>query len=694
MARRRLNRRSSPSVLSLDVFDTALTRGCGPPSAAFLMLGRQLSRRGLLPSTPEHFARARVRADREVWFRSGGLDAPVVLEDFYAELCRSLWLDPKTIPLLVNAELQLEATLLRPVPQTRQLIDRYAASGARVVFITDTYFPRQFIEDQLRRSGLWVTDARVFASSEYTTSKAGGGLFDQMTCELGLDPRDVVHMGDNRHSDVAMPRTRGLRAVHLGRGELNRYESCLAGHQYDTAGLSAALAGASRLARLRVDADGPLERPIRDVACGVAAPFLVAYVLWLLKRAHQLGIKRLYFLSRDGQVLVEVARTMASKMAIEMDLRYLYASRDSTNLAATVHAGEEELGWIERDLDDLTVQQLLARFDISAADLQERLPNLPVSLNSAAGSSDVHQIWRALSGTDAGRSLVLYRAAQRRSVVMSYLRQEGVLDNVPGAFVDFGGVGSQMRALHSLTVLGGGQRPRLFLVGLDDPAAAGLSVPESDPDWLVDTECYLYDHRRRTGMRRRRGFGTLVQMFVAADHGTVTGYARRDDMVVPQLQPDIDDEVIRWGLATFRAAVAAFVHHLELDNDLVDVDADLRAAVTEVIDLLWSDPSYSEAQAWGAFPFEGAQVVSSDRQRLAAPYTWATVARGVRDGTFPDLGWMHWFEASLRLSRAMVRIPLSRSMSVYRWLERTSDPRATGVLRLMRRVLGRPEPRG
>jgi FMN phosphatase YigB (HAD superfamily) len=683
------NKRSvAVRAVSFDVFDTALTRACGAPGAVFALLGRRLWSDGVVTCTPEEFARVRERAEAEVWRRAGGLDARVTLDDFHLEVCRRLGIEPSVIPRLVAAELELEAEVLRPVPGTRERIEQFTAEGVPIVFTTDTYFPRQFIEDQLRRHGLLPAGAQVFASTESDTSKAGGALFDEVVAGTGVEATTLLHVGDNPYADVEMPGRRGIRTDWFQEGQLNRYERLLADHVWESGGLSATYAGASRLARLHTPVTGARDAAIRDVACGVAAPFLVAYVSWILRRADRAELRRLYFLSRDGQIMRTVAERLVAKLGLDIDIRYLHASRGSTNLAATFRADDEELAWIERDLGELGSRDLLAKFDLDPEDVRS-VAGIDGLTDAPAGSEQVRELLRALRRPGEARDLLLEKALQRRVIVTAYLGQQGLFDGVAQGIVDFGGVGSQMRALHSL-ISAAAPSPRLFLVGLDDPAAAGLPPQPEGPDWLADTECFLYDHRRKLGMLRRRGFGTCVQMFCAADHGTVTGYRENGDMIEPELRVAMDEELLDWGLPVLRDAVTAFVDQLHLDDRSVDAAGDARGAVTAVVDLFWTEPTRREAAAWGAFPFEGAHAVVHDRGRLAWPYTWVGVARGVRDGTFPDLGWTHWFEGSLRLSRATVRIPVSAAASLYRWLERTEHPRAGGVLRLLRRALGRP----
>ena len=59
----------------------------------------------------------------------------------------------------------------------------------------------------------------------------------------------------------------------------------------------------------------------------VIAPVLFAYVDWLLADAVHRKIDCLYFLSRDGYQMLEIAKIICKKRDYDMELRYLYCSR-------------------------------------------------------------------------------------------------------------------------------------------------------------------------------------------------------------------------------------------------------------------------------------------------------------------------------------------------------------------------------
>ena len=676
-------------ILSLDVFDTTLVRSCGAPQALYLWLGRRLVQRGVISCTPEVFARARSRAERQVWHREGGLDARVGVEDFYGEVIRSLWLDVDLIPTLVKAELELEEQCLIATPLASRLIDAARESESQVIFNTDTYFSSEFVVRQLQRHKLWLPNALCHASFEYDGSKATGSGFEKLLSTTGASPSEVVHAGDNHHSDVRMPRRFDINAHFLAEGRLNRYEELLDQASWDTSGLGAAFAGASRLARLSVTVETEREEAIRDVAAGVAAPVLIGYVLWLLHRAHDLGLSRLYFIARDGQTLADIARILVERLGFAIEIRYLYASRRTTNLAAVLEGNDEELAWVYRERSIVSPEKLLARLDIAWEEMTGLL-NGAVVERAAPGTTD--EAFDAISNalrSGPGRTLLLERAAQRRQTIASHLQQEGVLDGGRYGLVDFGGIGTQMRALHDLMVHEGAPAPSVFLIGLDSLADAGLPQTVDAGSWIDKTECYLYDHRRKLGYRRRRGFGTCVQMFCAADHGTVTGYENGDGRMKPVLSPEVDEPLIAWGLPVVQETLRHVAKTVVIDEDLVDLRADLREISSELIGLFWSSPTREEAVAWGAFPFVGAEAEGEAAKPLATRYFWRQVVRDTLRRSFPNLGWQHWYEGSVRQSGAMLRSMLGAAYRTYRNLERSPTSRAYRALRLAKRLRGR-----
>jgi predicted HAD superfamily hydrolase len=290
----------SADIMSFDVFDTLLTRAVGAPSSLFLLLGRLPEVTRMTNCTPEEFARLRIEAERRA--RSGRRE--ITLHDIYSELGAGLGLPAAQRQQLADCELALERRLSRALPKATSLLKAHGAD--RRVALSDMYLPAHFVTELLERQGFAELLDRVIVSSEHGVTKSDGGLFGVLIELEQTMARRCRHVGDNPLSDVRVPRLLGLQAEHVPDAALNRYEQIWEQHRWSSGGLSSLFAGASRLARLEADASAELA-PIVDVAAGVAAPLLSAYVLWVLASAQREGLKRLYFLARDGEILYLLA---------------------------------------------------------------------------------------------------------------------------------------------------------------------------------------------------------------------------------------------------------------------------------------------------------------------------------------------------------------------------------------------------
>src|SRR5215469_9938574 len=106
------------------------------------------------------------------------------------------------------------------------------------------------------------------------------------------------------------------------------------------------LAGCSRLARLDGAGKTAQHQRLREIAAHTAGPFLSGFVLWVLQTAKAKGLKRLYFISRDGFILLKVAKELARSVDPSIELRYLYGSRQSWHFPASRGKDLEKASWV------------------------------------------------------------------------------------------------------------------------------------------------------------------------------------------------------------------------------------------------------------------------------------------------------------------------------------------------------------
>lgn len=489
-----------------DCFDTLVTRASVEPIDVFRLLAWRLAKEGAIRETDAlRFVRARVST--EAALRAERARSEVTLCAIYGRLRHEFGWTRRRAVRAARLEIDAEARLLIPV---RGLFEEaFAQAGPTPVILTDTYLSGRIVTRLLiGLCGPGMSRPRVFASSDLQRTKASGELFGHVLDRAGLEPGQVVHRGDHPTSDVLVPRSLGMRVepvqpIGLLPYEYKREKSALG----DT--FARVVGGAMRAARA---AAGPSADPgALEAFGGHGATALAGYVAWLLVEARRRGIGRLWFLARDGQVLLEIARRMAPVLHPTARLDYVHASRVAWCLPAYPDLQVALDRWLARYVggaraDDVAMATGLPRDDALAL------------MHLAASGADARD-----ERHGALRMRFADRAGQARVVLLGYLRSRGLMEPGDVLLVDVGWNASLQRALQELLAADGASAPTIrgVYVGLRrHPAGV-------HPDDLLE---YAPGEARINA--------SVVELLTRADHGSTLGYVEgQDGVVAPVLQP-------------------------------------------------------------------------------------------------------------------------------------------------------------
>lgn len=649
----KLTQRKALELITFDVFDTVLTNVLDHPEAVYFQVGRRLSQQGLITVTPEAFARARAMAERRIRAVSDP-KRDVTLVQIYEELSRSnAWVRDQ-VQEMMACEMSVERQASLPVPGVESVLDWIRSEIGRIVFVSDMYLPTEFIADQLSQYGLLKDGDRLFVSGECGVRKGhNGDLLSYVVEDLGVVARHAIHVGNDWMVDVMSARKVGMDAIYLPSANLNRYERTLNRAHWESQGISSLYAGASRVARLEVLArDRDVDEALLAVCSGVAAPLIVDYTLWLLRRASDLGLKRLFFLAREGEVVFAAAQDLVKGLGLDIELRYLHVSRRALNLAFLGDADRAELEWALTGFENDTTRTLLSRLDLTPEELLDEL--------SAAGFADDRwselltrtsfEILLGVFGQERIRDLIRIRAQNRRKLVDEYLSQQGFLDDIEVGLVDTTGVGSQFRVLQGLRGSRGTSPLQCFLmVRIWQPRLDYTDFPE-----IHGYYCDQYAYRRHYSIP---GLTAMLEVFCAAGHGGVAGFRRGESGSV---EPELDEMAGAEGRYRYtslvRQVLASFVKAVLREPSFAKGTTDSRPAVIKTYSLFWDSPTRAEACAWGQYPLEGGSVSSSAQQVLAPPLSFRHLIRILlHDPSARFLGRFAWRAGSEQVSSTSVR---------------------------------------
>jgi hypothetical protein len=417
-----------------------------------------------------------------------------------------------------------------------------------------------------------------------------------------------------------------------------RYETLMLARSVHAGDLPAAFAEASRQARAAIATTAGRETAIRDVATGVAAPALTGFVLWMLTEAQNRDLRRLRFLSRDGQLFYELARRIAPALGISIDLEYVYSSRLTWSLAATSPESLSAAPWLFNSFMKPNAEDICARLGLPFDACKLALADAGVSLDpdtradQPGQSAALHRFAASREVTDAAAE----RIGTMRGLVTDYARQHELAGTGTG-LVDAGWTGRMIGSLVSVCGAAGLSRPHALLWGHEPRQATGWT----DPGRIA---AYMYNTATGDGLDRRVPDAPFViETFCMGDHGIVTGYNRdsASGLVEPVLLSVTNTASEAWGLGLYRSAVYAFCSALT-DHEFPH-DGDVRQLVHDVMNAFWCHPTLAEARAWSAYPYDSDPAGTAIRP-LGRAFT-----------TTGDRGDRAWLAGSLTMSEPAAR---------------------------------------
>jgi len=554
--------------VAVDCFGALLTRAVGSGDSVAGVTARLLEGPGAPVVEPAVLAEVRARAEALARGRRG---ERCTLTDVALQAADLLGAGPGAAAALEEAEVRAEQLLSRTVPAAVHQLAAVRAAGHPVVLWCRTLLPRPAVEELLDRHGLRQEGDVVVLSS---------------------DPDSAVP-----RPDPAWPLLGGAAAPETG---LSRYEAVLDAARTASGGLAPAMAGAARRARLVLAAEPqPLAPPFVDVVAGVAGPLLAGYVLWCLQRAQEAGCRRVYFVSRDGEVLLRIARRLVGALGLDLDLRYLEGNRRAWLLPGMSGVDVERVAAVAGRGEVNTPRSLLTWVHLAPEDLAGPLTRAGFPAGSWDAAVAAGRVADVLGALEDPEAVPVVEEASRRATEDAgrYLSQIGLLDAGSYAIVDMEGHGNVGRLLAPLADKLGGRPPALELYfALVSPAPAPGRLPLG----------WMYDDARGTGVAEREGdVYVALEVFTAGSHGQVQGYETVGGTARAVLAEERNEAALAWGLGDLRRVLDVFADELATALPLVDVRGDVRGPAWEVLRTFWSTPTPAEVAAWGTFPFPG-----------------------------------------------------------------------------------------
>ncbi len=506
---------------SLDIFDTLITRLCDVPEDIFKFI--EVKRQSCLQGYT--FADRRVRAEtlaREHALQRGEVE--ITLDAIYRELANDLPLPEETMERLKRTETDLELEFSAATAQGAVLINLLQEKQRRFILTSDMYLPRPVIEALLGKCGITGHEI-LLLSNEHGKTKRGGALYDDVISHFDCAPGNILHIGDNRHSDFSRARFSGLSAHHLPAAR-EAFRKQAAGEKialfrgksaFKNIFIANFINHHPEFASFRYSPSGDNREYWQAFGKVVVAPLMLSLVFWLKDRAAELEIGKIGFLARDGLFAKRCFDLVFPKADIQTD--YLAASRRLLTVPNSV-LSPTEIGNYYRGLihPGATCAATLSRIPGAEA-LVPRMKGLGLDPDKVLTQEDLPLFYRIL-GENSG--VMTHALRHEAEIVREYLQTRVPVSERYAVF-DLGWRGSLQKAID--TILGRGNRDIVgFYFGTNDQALSTMRYkPNSHHSYSMHNGmpeyecCSCQEHT------------DVIEFIFSADHGSVTGLTRGHD---------------------------------------------------------------------------------------------------------------------------------------------------------------------
>ena len=173
-------------VISFDIFDTILLRPYAKPKNVFQHLESIYN--------IEEFSKYREKAEEE-YSRLHNIKH-VNYDEIYKVL-------PEKFQFLKEKEIEIEKDTIYVNKEMLEIFNYTKLLGKKIIFVTDMYFSSNIIKEFLELNGI-VGDYDIYVSAELRKAKYDKTLFQHLISKLNVNPKNILHIGNNLHSDYYM----------------------------------------------------------------------------------------------------------------------------------------------------------------------------------------------------------------------------------------------------------------------------------------------------------------------------------------------------------------------------------------------------------------------------------------------------------------------------------------------------------
>ena len=444
--------RIHPTLYSFDIFNTIIERKTLHPHGIFFYVRNKINFSENIYSTyfKRNFIKIRTTSEarvREYYKKSVNIRRndrlEITFDEIYDWMGNTYQLNQEQINELKRFELEAEFENCMPIKSNIDKIEALKNNGETVLLISDMYLPEEFLHKMLIKADPILGELPIFLSSTKGVQKTTRKLYIEAFRSMDYHFGNWIHCGDNQYADITQAKALGIDAIKHEPLSFNKYHNALINYLISYEGyLTAALM--AHFEALNTD-----ETDI--FVYSYISLYLVPYVGWVVKDAVQKGYECLYFISRDGYHLKNIADEIIKIKKLNIKTRYIYGSRRAWRIPSYISKVDDDFFELHGNLSGVqSFGSLLKALSMNEETFNNFFPEIENSIKSEKITQKrLGQLTQIFKNSTKYQEYLLNLAKEKRKIVLDYLRQEINL-NESFAFVEYWGRGYTQDCLVAL----------------------------------------------------------------------------------------------------------------------------------------------------------------------------------------------------------------------------------------------------
>lgn len=250
-----------------------------------------------------NFSKLRIKAEKKAWknlrkTKSTGED--ITLDDIYNMM-------PDKLKYLKDKEIELEKKVLKINSEIYEIYKCAKESKKKIIITSDMYLPESVIKEILEVNNIKYD--KLYLSNIYSKRKDSGSLYEFIQKDLNIPYEKIFHIGDNKHSDVNVPKNFGIVTEHYPNivqnflSENPKYENFYLKNR--TAAVSFMLA-TSIFSYYFYQYEKENANYWNKIGSMIGGPICFSFLYEIAKNFKQNNIDTLLFVARDGYSLKKI----------------------------------------------------------------------------------------------------------------------------------------------------------------------------------------------------------------------------------------------------------------------------------------------------------------------------------------------------------------------------------------------------